>query len=1409
MDTKDAGVPFGSDPEEKQKQTKYKLQWKLKLELQSKPKLKLEPQSKRQSEPLSTRDSDSREGEEAVTLGGQHRPMERPSEASQSPGSTWKGLLIITASIFSCWIQPTSADDFNIIPNPSYGTVGLNITLNIQGPSSPASTNFLIKAWRIQMSRNNKELTIRNVNRNDKGPFVCEIGIPLNVSNPYILNIAYGPDPPTIVPTSDHYKVVGEHIKLICSAVSNPPAQFTWIHKGKTLSNSATFSATASLNHAGTYTCQAFNSITRLRRTKDKTLTIYGPLSKPTIISSNMAPVENKDNFSLTCQATGVVVTYRWFIDQRAPSGDRIRLSRDNRTLTIRSMPREDKRPFVCEIVNPISRNRSDPFIVNVTYGPDTAMIAPAADHYNVGERIQLSCSAVSNPPAQFTWIHKGKTLSNSATFSATASVNHAGTYTCQAFNSISRLRRTKDKTLTIYGPLSKPTISSSKMAPVENKDTVSLTCQATGVIVTYQWFKNLRAPSGDRIQLSWDNRTLIINNITREDKGPYVCEVRNPFTSNRNDPYTLNVAYGPETPTIIPTIDEYNEGERMELICSAESNPPAQFTWIHNGKVLRNSATFSATASLNHAGTYACQAFNSITGLKRTKDKTLIIYALLSIPIINSSNMAPVENKDNISLTCQATDINLTYRWFINQRALVGHRIQMSPDNRTLIINTITRKDKGPYVCEIENPAGRRKSDSFTLNVTYGPDTPTILPTINQYHVGANINLACSAESNPPAQFTWFHNQKKVSKSATFSATASLDHAGTYTCYASNSYTGLNSTKKKYLTISEDKNFTIYAGFTIYENLMEPNKNIYNSNFIIENGTAVLTCDTDNGFLPGIRWYFQNKKLILNERKTLSDHGQTFTIKPVKREDMGAYQCEIWNPFLANISDLFNLTVVYGPEQITILPHSVNGQIEVIFKENLTLECRASSLPPAQYAWQVNGSSISGNSGNNYTISQASWEDSGTYRCMAMNNAANATISTSITVRVIDKKALSGWAIAGFVIGVLAGVALIGCLLFCCLLLRECAGQKSSSPEEKDPRPVEQGKQPPQRQRQALGQPHSLQPGDQQGQLQGEPLRGDALLGGRAEIPGKERGGDTRWAAQTYGEALRSLPESGQHLEGAPDHHSCWIQPTSAQAFNVAPDPAYGRVGGNVTLNIQGYNGSTLSYTWHYKSSAENPKDTQIAVYYPGKEKKQTPDNIRQRVLQNGSLLIPDLSLNDAGYYTPGSGKKPQHDPLPQEVCEELRLPELRASCLAATESPGELRGPWLQRNHDLEVTGQGHVPEADGRILRSETMTWSILSSLHQYPQQGMEWYINQEASAENNNKILTIFNVTRKDTGPYECEIKTVSGSIKSDPLTLNVIYGPDTPTIYPKEDDVRIGSTVSLTYSAESNPSAHYK
>ncbi|XP_043848826.1 carcinoembryonic antigen-related cell adhesion molecule 5-like isoform X2 [Dromiciops gliroides] len=441
--------------------------------------------------------------------------------------------------------------------------------------------------------------------------------------------------------------------------------------------------------------------------------------------------------------------------------------------------------------------------------------------------------------------------------------------------------------------------------------------------------------------------------------------------------------------------------------------------------KIFSNGSLLIPDLTLNDSDVYYAQIVNSGGLIAATARGQFTVYGPPPKPTIISTNMAPVENKDNVSLTCQAESQNITYLWFINQNPPAGDRMVLSPDNKTLTIINVTREDQGPYVCEIQNPVSVNRSDPFTLNITYGPDPPMILPTDPHYPVGATLELSCSAVSNPPAQYTWLINgTQMVSTTQNVSIpNVSLNYTGTYTCNASNSVTGLSSTTDISITISETP--------------AKPNISA-NSTNILENGTLAITCSPENEGM-NILWFFNNQPLSLSERMNTSEDNQTLTIKSVKREDAGSYQCEVWNLIGANRSDPLTLTVSYGPEHIMFVPNPENGEIEVKFKDPLNLMCQVGSYPPALYEWQVNGTVNSNFSSNTYVIKSVSWEDSGNYTCLAKNNVTNLSISRDITVKVVAEKStgggngssLSGGAIAGIVIGVLAGVALIGALIY------------------------------------------------------------------------------------------------------------------------------------------------------------------------------------------------------------------------------------------------------------------------------------------------------------------------------------------------------------------------------------------
>ncbi|ELK38703.1 Carcinoembryonic antigen-related cell adhesion molecule 1 [Myotis davidii] len=90
-------------------------------------------------------------------------------------------------------------------------------------------------------------------------------------------------------------------------------------------------------------------------------------LPKPSVTSNNSLPEEHKDPVVLTCEPQTHDTTYLWLINsQSIMNSARLQLSKDNRTLTLLPVTRNDTGPYECETRNPVSAGRSDPFTLNV-----------------------------------------------------------------------------------------------------------------------------------------------------------------------------------------------------------------------------------------------------------------------------------------------------------------------------------------------------------------------------------------------------------------------------------------------------------------------------------------------------------------------------------------------------------------------------------------------------------------------------------------------------------------------------------------------------------------------------------------------------------------------------------------------------------------------------------------------------------------------------------------------------------------------------------------------------------------------------------------------------------------------------------------------------------------------------------
>ncbi|XP_044857585.1 carcinoembryonic antigen-related cell adhesion molecule 5-like isoform X2 [Mauremys mutica] len=349
---------------------------------------------------------------------------------------------------------------------------------------------------------------------------------------------------------------------------------------------------------------------------------------------------------------------------------------------------------------------------------------------------------------------------------------------------------------LRVSEKLAKPTVTPNQNQVPEN-GTLTLTCNTSPSADTVLWLQNgsYIAPN-KRLGLSPDNRTLTVQNFTWGDAGTYQCEVRNPVSTERSEPSTVTLAYGPESARIDPPGPvNLTLGTRLTLTCVADSVPAPSYSWFLNGNKLPqtgSSLTFDLT-TLN-PGTYKCQADNPVTGL--TANAKIEVLEKLDKPTVTASKTQVPEN-GTLTLTCNTSPSADTVLWLQNGSYIAPNkRLGLSPDNRTLTVQNFTWGDAGTYQCEVRNPVSTERSEPSTVTLAYGPESARIDPPgpVN-LTLGSRLTLTCVTDSVPAPSYSWFLNGNKLPQtgsSLTFDLTTL--NLGTYKCQADNPVTGLTA---------------------------------------------------------------------------------------------------------------------------------------------------------------------------------------------------------------------------------------------------------------------------------------------------------------------------------------------------------------------------------------------------------------------------------------------------------------------------------------------------------------------------------------------------------------------------------------------------------------------------------------
>ncbi|XP_011524624.1 cell adhesion molecule CEACAM5 isoform X3 [Homo sapiens] len=242
------------------------------------------------------------------------------------------------------------------------------------------------------------------------------------------------------------------------------------------------------------------------------------------------------------------------------------------------------------------------------------------------------------------------------------------------------------------------------------------------------------------------------------------------------------------------------------------------------------------------------------------------------------------------------------------------------------------------------------------------------------------------------------------------------------------------------------------------------------------------------------------------------------------------------------------------------------------------------------------------------------------------------------------------------------------------------------------------------------------------------------------------------------------------------------WNPPTTAK-LTIESTPFNVAEGKEVLLLVHNLPQHLFGYSWYKGERVDGNR--QIIGYVIGTQ-QATPGPAysgREIIYPNASLLIQNIIQNDTGFYTLHVIKS---DLVNEEATGQFRVYP-------------ELPKPSISSNNSKPVEDKDAVAFTCEPETQDATYLWWV---------NNQSLPVSPRLQLSNGNRTLTLFNVTRNDTASYKCETQNPVSARRSDSVILNVLYGPDDPTISPSYTYYRPGVNLSLSCHAASNPPAQY-
>ncbi|XP_050758544.1 immunoglobulin superfamily member 10 [Gymnogyps californianus] len=606
-----------------------------------------------------------------------------------------------------------------------------------------------------------------------------------------------------------------------------------------------------------------------------------------------------------------------------------------------------------------------------------------------------IPCEATGNPRPTIQWTKispgtdalegrgdgRWMVFANGTLSIARAGLADRGQYLCTAANPHGAARLLVTLSVVAYPP--RITGGRWQLLTAHSGKPVAVKCKAEGrPPPTVSWVLANKTHISDssagnnKVHVEPDG-TLIIKEVTVYDRGLYTCMAKNPAGT---DTLVVKLQVIAAPPAILEEKRQRVEGmmgENLKLPCTVKGNPQPTVHWVlFDGTVVKplqfvntklflfsNGTLHLSNIAPSDSGNYECIATSS-TGSER-RVVSLVVEHRDTLPKIAtaSQEMTQLNFGDKLLLNCTATgEPKPRIIWRLPSKAVVdqwhrmGSRIHVYP-NGSLVIEAVTEKDAGDYLCVARNKIG----DDLILmkvSITMKPakiDQKQYFKKLVPY--GRDFRVDCKASGSPAPEISWSLPDGTVINNAML-ADDSGRRSRRYVLF-DNGTLYLNK-----VGVTEGGDYTCYAQNTLGRDEMKIRitvimaapqiKHNYKAYVKVKAGdTALLDCEAVGEPKPKIFWLLPSSDMISSStaRHFLHANG-SLSVSQVKLLDAGEYMCVARNPG-GDDTKLYKLDVVAKPPIINgLYVNKTIMKVTAVRHSKKQIDCRAEGTPPPQVMW-------------------------------------------------------------------------------------------------------------------------------------------------------------------------------------------------------------------------------------------------------------------------------------------------------------------------------------------------------------------------------------------------------------------------------------------------------------------------